>query len=227
MKKLISTIFIIILSISNIEAKDVSLKFSKLYPESFGKIIEKNYSAIKNNKIPQEKLIAIYVTLKNTPEQYSHQMNGEVDNQIHYHPVGYEVVTDKNDKVIEEGPNRGSYNFYNFYENPLKHYLLDIEPWIRLGNYKEDPTTIEQRITAFLMDIQIGMKKYLELKVKNKLPKDIKFTNRQIEVLALFVSFEEISNTNLFESLSKGSTKDIVENLKKLPKGFNTIYNKS
>lgn len=80
------------------------------------------------------------------------------------HPIlGYEIVLDKNNAIITNALNAGTYNFYNpnikgIEPNPLlgggdlfgiwgNHKTFDVDPYFDFGNakYPIDPTTKEQR----------------------------------------------------------------------------------
>lgn len=201
--------------------------YAKNYSLFFKQKVEDNLRKIDEKKIDKDELVAIYTVLQNTPELHMHQMNGEVDNTVYIHPVkGYEIVKDKNGNIIKEGPNMGTYNYYLYNKEPLHHFLYDIEPWIRWGSYEKDPTSLNQRIKFYLMDLRIGTEKFLNLNVDNKIKKDIEFDETEKKVLALFVTMEEEAKTSIFKKLLGSSNEGIEEDLDRLANQFGKIYGK-
>jgi hypothetical protein len=112
----------------------------------------------------------IYLVLQNTQEYAIHNMMGHEGNQVLVHPTkGYEVVKDKNGQILEKHFNAGSHNFASPTEEPLKHYVIDINPWIKLGNYPEDPSTKQIRYNTYAFDLMDGIIKTLDQKINSKL----------------------------------------------------------
>jgi len=80
-------------------------------------------------------------------------LDGWVENRKLIHPLGYEVVIDKNGTLVTDPLNIGTYNFYNpgvFGDDALIGNLLhkdyDVRPYNTFGNTVNDPTTEAQRI---------------------------------------------------------------------------------
>lgn len=100
----------------------------------------------------------IFVTLANTYEVNIHRMNGETGNQVVTDPQGHsEAVYDEDGKLVTDCANMGSYNYHNAQSEALRHFAFDTWPWIEFGNCREDPTTAEQRIEAYLKDLKSSL----------------------------------------------------------------------
>ena len=122
--------------------------------EAFNGIILTRYtSAEKGDQELKAKAAFIYTLLFNTAELNTHRMNGEVDNQVFIHDSGAEAVYDKDGIIVKNCENMGSYNYAHYKKEPLLHFSVDILPWLRWGNCREDSTTVEQRVNAYIMDI--------------------------------------------------------------------------
>ncbi len=76
------------------------------------------------------------------------------------HPVyGYEVVLDRNNRIVTDPPNMGTYNFYNPESDLMDNNLIlnnslhneyDVKTYNLKGNSVNDPTTENQRFWRFL-----------------------------------------------------------------------------
>jgi len=95
--------------------------------------------------------------LSRTPELNIHRMNGQSDNQVYTHEDGREAVYDGNDSLVTDPVNQGSYNYYHAVDRPLAHFAKDIHPWIKWGNARGDPSTRDQRISAYMKDLRLGI----------------------------------------------------------------------
>ena len=95
--------------------------------------------------------------LSNTPELNIHRMNGQEGNQVYVHESGAEIVFDVDENKVSDPVNQGSYNYYNAVEEPLAHFAKDSHPWLKWGNTRDDPSTKDQRLTAYLKDLKIGI----------------------------------------------------------------------
>lgn len=124
--------------------------------------------AFANQNLSNKQII--YLVLQNTQEYAIHNMMGHEGNQVFIHPTkGYEVVKDKNGKILENHFNAGSYNYALPTKEPLKHYAMDITPWIRFGNYPKDPTTKQYRYNTYAFDLMDGIIKTLDQKINSQL----------------------------------------------------------
>jgi len=86
---------------------------------------------INNGEIDKTKLSIIYLILKHTGENYSHNLNGVTGNKVYSHEDGHkEAVYDSSGKLVQDGINDGSYNYFDFRKKPLKHFSFDSSPWL-------------------------------------------------------------------------------------------------
>ena len=109
-------------------------------------------------------LIVVVLTFRtvlyNTYEVHRHNMNGAAGNRVFLYEDGHqEMVLDVDDKVVEDCANMASYNYRDARKEPFGHLLLDDVPWLVLGNCPEDPTTVTQRLKAYMLDLADGTKR--------------------------------------------------------------------
>ena len=127
-----------------------------------------NQTAYANQELSNKQII--YLILQNTQEYAIHNMMGHEGNQVFIHPSkGYEVVKDKNGKILKNHFNAGSHNYASPTRDPLKHYALDISPWIKFGNYPQDPTTKQYRYNTYAFDLMDGVIKTLDQQINSQL----------------------------------------------------------
>ena len=144
MRKLFSLLFIIFISVSGLGAQGVSRMtyFAHLFGISFD----------TDQAIPDRELSIIYFILDNTEEYHIHCMRGEEQNQVFVHNDGTVVVFDKNHHQVTNY-NRGTIRIARK-SDPIGHFILDTQPWLNFGVDSNDPTTIEERLEAYLKDVQ-------------------------------------------------------------------------
>jgi len=109
----------------------------------------------------QKQLSIIRYILKNTYEINIHKMRGETENVVYVNEDGREAVYDKNGKLVTNSYNRGSFNFYSNEKEPIKKFLADIAPWLAWGNTKDDPTSFNERLYYYTLDLDRGIQKYI------------------------------------------------------------------
>jgi hypothetical protein len=114
------------------------------------------------NLAAEQKLI-IHLMLSQTGENYIHNMRGAIGNKVYVHEDGREAVFDANGEPVQDGFNDASYNYEHREKNPFGHYVKDMEPWIKWGNTNHDPTTIDERIYAYMGDLEGGIRQAREL----------------------------------------------------------------
>ncbi len=144
MRKLFSLLFIIFISVSGLGAQGVSRMtyFAHLFGISFD----------TDQEIPDRELSIIYFILDNTEEYHIHCMRGEEQNQVFVHNDGTVVVFDKNHHQVTNY-NRGTIRIARK-GDPIGHFILDTQPWLNFGVDSNDPTSIEERLEAYLKDVQ-------------------------------------------------------------------------
>ena len=111
--------------------------------ESLSELIKE----IRGSSPPAPEVIAIAVVLANTHEVSIHQMRGATGNKVYLHKDGKrEAVYDAAGKLVQDGVNDGSYNYFHPRREAARHFTFDILPWMTWGNSAEDPTTPKERI---------------------------------------------------------------------------------
>lgn len=146
----------------------------------------------------------IYAVLSRTGEEHSHQLGGEVNNEVWVHDDGTEAVVrfdrdeqgnkiDGTGAMITECKNMGSYNYFHPHEQPLGHFAGDIFPWFKLGNCEDDPSTTDERIEAYTLDLREGLGIVLDEHAEFSLTEQFKFKGKgQSETIALFLRAMEL-----------------------------------
>ena len=144
MRKMFSFLFIILISASGLGAQGITRMtyFANLFDISYD---------IKE-EIPERELSIIYFIMDNTEEYHIHCMRGEDQNQVFVHNDGTVVVVDKNHHQVTNY-NRGTIRIARK-SDPIGHFILDTLPWLNFGVDSNDPTTIEERLEAYLKDMQ-------------------------------------------------------------------------
>ncbi len=184
---------------------------------------------IKSGKISTQKISILYTILQNTHEVCIHQQNGAKDNTVYLSPDGHkEAVYGKDKKLVKDGVNDGSYNYFHPTEQPLLHFSFDISPWIMWGQSRTDHTTVESRIYAYMGDLEGGINRSLQQKKRST----VKIQNEgQIQALAIFIrAIEEGKAESLFElfdSKEQITDKQLNDVLTRLNRGLEKVYENS
>ncbi len=232
MKNLILTICMIVLSNFSVSYGQLNQKkqesLVKTMVQEFK--LQKTIDQIENGKIEPDKLNTIYLVLQNTNEYYIHNLNGAKGNQVYLHKDGHkEAVYAKDGKLVKDGINDGSYNYFHPVNQPLLHFTFDIHPWIKWGNSRKDTTTKEKRIFKYVSDIEGGIRR--ALKDYNKKGKNLNFKWKktgQLQSLAIFVLALKQEELDTLYQLVNGTlpitNKNIIRVLKNLDMGLNKLY---
>jgi hypothetical protein len=103
--------------------------------------------------------VAILIAwLANTSEIEIHRINGADANVNFLSKDGHnEAVYDGASKLVTDLVNEGSYNYAHPVLDPLGHFTVDILPWIELGASRQDPTSKQTRLGAYLEDLRAGL----------------------------------------------------------------------
>jgi hypothetical protein len=109
----------------------------------------------------QEQLSIIRYILKNTYENNIHKMRGETENVVYVNDDGREAVYDRNGNLVTNSYNRGSFNYYSNEKEPIKKFLFDIAPWLKWGNTRDDPTSYNERLYYYTLDLDRGIQSYI------------------------------------------------------------------
>lgn len=109
----------------------------------------------------QYKINIIYYILQNTQERNIHKMRGETDNIVLVNEDGREAVYGGNGDIVTNLYNKGSYNYFDYKKEPIKKFIVDILPWLELGNDPNDPTTQFERLYYYTLDLGYGIQTYI------------------------------------------------------------------
>jgi hypothetical protein len=157
----------------------------------------------------QNELSVIRYILKNTYENNIHKMRGETENQVYVSKDGREAVYDKDGKLVTNSYNQGSYN-YGSYDEPIKKFILDIAPWLLWGNTRDDPTSFNERLYYYTLDLDYGIQKYIFEGSKEKL-EGVQFnrlTEDEKEVYYIFLHL--LFNKNYIIKLNTGNIQRLI-----------------
>jgi hypothetical protein len=150
--------------------------------------------------------------LKNTYENNIHKMRGENENKVYTNKDGREAVYDKDGKLVTNSYNRGSFN-YASYDRPIEKFFFDIAPWLLWGNTRDDPTSFNERLYYYTLDLDYGIQKYifegynekLEIVSFNRLSED----EKEVYYIFMHIIFNEnyeikLTNGNLLRLRNDG-----------------------
>jgi len=117
---------------------------------------------IQDRDIPSSQIFILYAILRNTHEVCIHQQNGAKDNNVYVSKDGHKEAVYGNDgKLVQDGVNDGSYNYFHPSYQPLRHFTADNSPWIMWGQSRTDNTTVNSRIYAYMGDLEGGIRRTL------------------------------------------------------------------
>lgn len=117
--------------------------------------------------VPCDRLAVINYILKHTYENSIHNMRVETKNTVYVSKDGKEAVYDADGNLVTDY-NRGTYN-YASYEKPVDKFLLDFLPWILYGVSRDDPTSFEERLHYYCLDLNWGIQHYIFLADRDEL----------------------------------------------------------
>lgn len=185
--------------------------------------------SIEAGKVEAHKLQVIYLILVNTNEWYIHRQRGADGNEVFLHRNGQnEAVFDKNGNPVRDGINDASYNYFHPNREPLKHFLMDIHPWLIWGATPRDPTSRKERVRAYMADLEGGIRAALATKIKLRGISTRWDSEGQVQALAfLLLVIEKGGADELFglfeEDAERPTDEQILNVLKKLETGFNRM----
>lgn len=199
-------------------------------PNQFGKSMVNKYGldeySIRNLDDPNFKARSafIYTLLANTEELRIHQFNGETKNEVWvsngatdsggYAELVVKFKFDENGNRIDgtgahvrDCENMGSFNYKHPVYSPLGHFAQDILPWIEWGNCSGDTTSQEQRISAYVEDIEIGLERVIASGTGYVLPVNFSFSESgQAETIAFFIKAFELAEFELYPFIMEGAS---------------------
>lgn len=160
----------------------------------------------------QQRINIIYYILQNTKENSIHQMRGETDNILLVNDNGGEAVYNGVTGELVTNFNKGSRNYYNYIEEPIKKFLFDSLQWLKWGVATDDPTSEMERLYYYTMDVNNAIQKYIFVGSKSPLEEvDIsKFSKEELNVLRLFdyLLFNELYTVTLIDENLERLEKD-------------------
>ncbi len=141
----------------------------------------------------------IYTVLQNTQELRIHQMGGAWNNSVYVDDKGREWVFDGNDDPVTDCLNIATSNYYHYSRQPLGHFTADILPWMIWGSCEGDvPSTVNQRIDAYMLDFKEGYTEAISRNDEFSLPKNFSFKKfGQSEAISFFLKTLDVSNFDM------------------------------
>ncbi len=203
--------------------------------------IENRYDLkpIKQNILQDDskssEIALLYYILLNTQELRVHQMNGAINNTVHCKGEGnrYEIVIawdlDENGDIIDgtgstvwNEPNQGYLNYHDPETEPLCHFTYDMLPWMEIGGYENDPSSTEQRVSAYILDFSRGLEAAYELPDFTELPESLTLNQKgQPQALSFFFAAMDAGGVTMKSIVHKGaSDEDVIRFLKGLERGM-------
>ena len=195
--------------------------------ESFA--VSETVNRIQNNEIPQERLRIIAAILRNTKEVEIHRMRGANENKVYLHPEGkQEAVYDADGKLVKDGINDGSYNYFHPHRDAPRHFTFDIAPWLLFGQSPKDPTTVKERVHAYAADVFAGVARARQAKLSQGELEDVAADEMgNAEAIAIFLAAMERGNAEemieIFESHDEINDQEVALIVKKFEAGLYTL----
>ncbi len=185
---------------------------------------------IENGKVPKKSLQAVVAILRNMHEVEIHRMRGASENKVYVSKDGKkEAVYDREGKVVKDGINDGSYNYFGEREDPLKHLTFDIAPWLLFGSSRNDPTSCQERAHAYAADVFAAIALALQAESDDSdvvLPKLDERGN--VEAMALIVSAIERGKAEqiieIVNARRKLPDRELVDIVKKFEHGLQSLF---
>jgi len=185
---------------------------------------------ILSGDVDQKRLAVIHAVLRATQEVFIHQQRGASENHVYLSPDGHkEAVYGADGKLVADGMNDGSYNYFHPQSDPMRHFLYDMHPWILWGASEKDPTSVNERIFSYVSDLERGITAASKAADSVKIaPGELKAG--EIEAYAILLRAIHEGGAEEFYSLIENhrvpDSAGLVPLLKRLESGFQKIYAK-
>lgn len=185
-------------------------------------------AAATDESLTDNQKAMIYLMLSRTQESAIHQMRGATENKTFLHKDGHrEAVYNADGNLVKDGINDGSYNHSHPVNDPFGHYSKDIEPWIIYGNSRKDPTSVDERLYAYMGDLERGIVRAGGLWAKaSKYPQ--LFEKSQKDFPKAWTKILKHEDTHvIFDMIQSGeelSDAQLVSAMKALNKAFMDVY---
>jgi hypothetical protein len=154
-----------------------------------------SFDYVKPEHPNPEHLSIIRYILQNTYENYTHKMRGETDNRVYTNEDGREAVVDKNGELVTNSYNRGSFNYFSNKTEPVKKFIFDTAPWLKWGNAPDDPTSFNERLYSWTLDLNYGIQSYIfegSSEQRESVPfDDLSENEKEVYVIFLKILFNE------------------------------------
>ncbi|MCU0712928.1 MAG: hypothetical protein MUC43_12775 [Pirellula sp.] len=185
-------------------------------------------SKVSDGSVDEDLILSIYTILSQTSETESHRMRGSVENKLYLSPDGkQEAVYDSKGKLVDDGFNNGSYNYFHPKKEPLSHFFFDTTPWLFFGQSSKDPTSRMERAEAWCADFCSGILRARQLSDRTTEKTDrILLQEGGKETVALFLLIlEEGKVENLAEVLNDRDVSElsVVRTVEKIETGLRNI----
>jgi hypothetical protein len=183
---------------------------------------------IMSGDIDLKRLAVIHAVLSATQEVFIHQQRGASENKVYLSPDGHkEAVYGSDGKLVSDGMNDGSYNYFHPQADPMRHFLFDIHPWVLWGASEKDPTSLHERIFAYVSDLERGITAASKATDSGKITlKELKAG--EIEAYAILLRvIHEGGAEELFTLIENHRVPDstgLVPLLRKIESGFRKVY---
>jgi hypothetical protein len=183
---------------------------------------------IKSGEIDPKHLAIIRAILSSTAEVFVHQQRGADKNAVYLSPDGHrEAVYGPDGKLVADGMNDGTYNYFNPHSDAVRHFFFDMHPWILWGESAKDPTTVNERIFSYVSDLERGITAASKSAAIDMV--DLKTLRvGEIEAYAIFIRvINEGHADELFSLIENHKIPDsagLVPLLTKIDSGFKKVY---
>ncbi|MCU0719967.1 MAG: hypothetical protein MUC83_09715 [Pirellula sp.] len=185
-------------------------------------------SKVSEGSVDEDLILAIHLMLSHTSETESHRMRGAIGNLLYLSPDGkQEAVYNTDGKLVNDGFNDGSYNYFHPQKEPLAHFFFDTTPWMLFGQSRKDPTSQTERVEAWCADLCSGILRARQLTNKfEKNTNQILMQEGNKETIAMFVLIlEEGRVDDLVKVLNDRdiSEPSIIKTVQKIEAGLKRI----
>ncbi len=190
--------------------------------------LKKTLKQISENEISAEQINILSWILTHTYEVQIHRMRGATENQVYVHKDGHkEAVFDKDGNAVKDGINDASYNFFPANKQPFMHFTFDINPWIMWGNSPTDPTKVNERIYAYMGDLEGGIKRAHAMRDKQEEVTRPLSPGQKTAIAIFHKAIQHGEAEKLFDLMQQTqpiSDTDLIDILTKLDQGFQKTY---
>ena len=116
----------------------------------FGPTLEEHYTRNSNNiALANCRDNPMYSDWKESPA-WCHQFSDEKNYKLISPDGHYEAIFNSHDQLVTDERDYGTYNYASPKDEPIKHVIKDVIPWIVHGNTANDSTNAVSRLFAFI-----------------------------------------------------------------------------